>query len=108
MSVVPFRRSHANGLTNGLSREELVLLRLFQGRVQFMWRGGWALEGETGGVEVLRKQNCICIWLSRSGHLVFIPIETGVATLFVVDAESAYHTTLALLGGQDDDPASRS
>lgn len=73
-----------------------------------MWRGGWALEGETGGVEVLRNQNCIGIWLSRCGRLVFIPIETGVATFFEADAESAYRTTLALLGGQDDGPADRS
>lgn len=95
MNVVPIRRLKSTRSCP----EDVALLRLLQGRVEFMWRGGWAVEGEYGGVEVLRNRHCIGIWLYSSERYVFFPIETGVATQQADSPEDAYEFTVSLMRG---------
>lgn len=81
-----------------LGAEEEGLLRLFQGRVHFMWAGGWAVAGEPDGVAVLRNQHCIGVWSFGQRRFSFVSIETGRVTRTASGAEGAYQMTLELLG----------
>jgi len=63
-----------------------------------MWRGGWAVPGEHGGLELQRNQRCLGLWSFENGEYVYRPIESGEVTLRAAIVDLAHDQTLDLLG----------
>jgi len=92
--VVPFRRREEPRLRP----EDRALLDRLRASLPAMWRGGWVVPGERGGLELQRNQRCLGIWNFESGGYVYRPIESGQVTLRAPTVDRAHDLTLGLLG----------
>lgn len=92
--VIPFRRKYAHPLIP----QELELLDRLRGSLQAMWRGGWAVPGESSGVALMRNRHCVGVWTYEGAELVYRPIESGEPKMRAATVEAAYRHCLLILG----------